>query len=516
MGGRLPPMSRKRGHQSVLVTVLFTDIVGSTEIGAELGDRKWRDLVRRHHAIVRRELKRFGGRELDTAGDGFFARFDRPADAIRCACAISDGVRELGIEIRAGLHLGEAEVLEHKVGGVAVNVGARVMGVAKGGEVLVSSTLRDAVAGSGFAFADHGTHRLKGIEGEWRLYEVTMVEGERRSLPLSAEEARTRREFGEALPVRRRRDRVLAGAAGALVVALVAAGLLTDALGGKEPGGAGGEELTNAERALVALVPPTLRSTCARAETTLPDATASVTCARGNYSVTYSRFGSAETMQGRFDAFAAAVTAPGGDCATDPAALHEYSVNGIARGEVACHVEDRRSGISTAASVIVWTDEELLVLARAVRDDGADLTLYEWWRTEAGPSSRSAMPEKDGTAELLTGFFEMEITEAEAGTDLGSADPSWVRTWTMKLSLEDGFAGMPTYPDDGGELLFAKPRTVIFYREGGLQGFGARCPSYQAVRWTERGDQVVFSHPEGHCREWNLDAVTFKPWTRIA
>src|SRR5688500_5754261 len=228
-------MSRKRGHQSVLVTMLFTDIVGSTEIGAELGDRRWRDLVRRHHAIVRRELKRFRGRELDTAGDGFFARFDRPADAIRCACAISDDVRELGIEIRAGLHLGEAEVLEHKVGGIAVNVGARVMGVAKGGEVLVSSTLRDAVAGSGFAFADHGTHRLKGIEGEWRLYEVTMVEGERRSLPLSAEEARTRREFGEALPVRRTRDRILAGAAGAVVVALVVAGILTNALGGEEP-----------------------------------------------------------------------------------------------------------------------------------------------------------------------------------------------------------------------------------------------------------------------------------------
>ena len=242
----LPQMSRKRGL-SVLVTVLFTDIVGSTEIAAELGDRKWRDLVRRHHAIVRRELKRFRGRELDTAGDGFFARFDRPADAIRCACAISDDVRELGIEIRAGLHLGEAEVMEHKVGGIAVNVGARVMGVAKGGEVLVSSTLRDAVAGSGFAFADHGTHRLKGIEGEWRLYEVTMVEGERRSLPLGAEEARTRREFAEALPVRRRRDRILAGAAGVLVVALVAAGILTNALGGEE---SARERSERAERAL--------------------------------------------------------------------------------------------------------------------------------------------------------------------------------------------------------------------------------------------------------------------------
>ena len=166
--------------------------------------------------------------------------------------------------------------------------------------------------------------------------------------------------------------------------------------------------------------------------------------------------------------------------------------------------------------MIVWTDEELLVLARAVRDDGADLTLYEWWRTEAGPLTSSASPEKDGEADLLTGLFEMEITKAETGTDLGSADPTWVRSWRMTLSLNNGFVGMPTYPDDGGILLFGKPKTLIFYREGGLAGFGADCPSYQAVRWTERGDQVVFSHPEGHCREWNLDAVTFKPWTRIA
>ena len=183
-----------------------------------------------------------------------------------------------GIEIRAGLHLGEAEVLEHKVGGIAVNVGARVMGVAKGGEVLVSSTLRDAVAGSGFAFADHGTHRLKGIEGEWRLYEVTMVEGERRSLPLSAEEARTRREFGEALPVRRTRDRILAGAAGALVVALVAAGILTNALGGEEPDAAGREGLTDAERSLLALVPEGFRSNCSSSTSPPPNATASVDC----------------------------------------------------------------------------------------------------------------------------------------------------------------------------------------------------------------------------------------------
>lgn len=270
------------------------------------------------------------------------------------------------------------------------------------------------------------------------------------------------------------------------------------------------------EHALVAVVPERLRSTCSRAGVTLPDATASVVCRSEHYSVTYSRFETPEDMQQRFEAFAAAVIAPGGDCANDPAASHQYTLTGIPRGDVACYVEDRRSGLSTAASVIVWTDEELLVLARAVRDDGADLTLYEWWRTEAGPATSFVFLEKDGEAGLLTGVFEMRITKAESGADAGKADPSWVRTWTMSLSLEDGFVGMPTYHEDGGTLLFAKPRTVIFYRQGGLQGFGARCPSYQAVRWAERGDQVEFSRPEGHCREYNLDAVTFKPWTRIS
>lgn len=507
-------MSPKRGT-SVLVTVLFTDIVGSTEIAAELGDRRWRDLVQRHHAVVRRALKRAGGRELDTAGDGFFASFERPADAIRCACAISDEVRELGLEVRAGLHLGEAEVLEGKVGGMAVNVGARVMGVAKGGEVLVSSTLRDAVGGSGFAFADHGAHRLKGIEGEWKLYEVTAVDGERRSLPLSAEESRTRREFTDAVPVHRRRDRVVAAVAGGLVVAVVAAGILTNAFGGDGPKSAEDPGLTEQERSLVAMVPSRLRSSCERADTPPPDATASVDCGREEYLVTYSRFDAVDEMQDRFGAFAAAVPSVVGNCAIDPSAVHRYSVNGIERGDVACYVEGRREGLGTATSVIVWTDEELLVLGRAVREDAADLTLYEWWRTDAGPSESSALAPKDGEAAFLDGIFEMEITEAEAGTEAGMADPSWVRSWTIRLSREQGFVGMPTYVEDGGVLLFGKPSTAILYREGGLQGFGADCPSYQAVRWEERGDQVVFSHPEGHCREWNLDVLTFKPWTRI-
>jgi class 3 adenylate cyclase/pimeloyl-ACP methyl ester carboxylesterase len=156
----------------VLATVLFTDIVGSTAKAIEVGDRRWRELVQRHHALIRRQLVRFRGTELDTAGDGFFASFDGPARAIRCACAITEGVRELGLEVRAGLHAGECEVIEGKVGGVAVHIGARVAGQAGPGEVVVSSTVRDLVVGSGIAFADRGEVELKSVPGAWRLSTV--------------------------------------------------------------------------------------------------------------------------------------------------------------------------------------------------------------------------------------------------------------------------------------------------------------------------------------------------------
>lgn len=156
----------------VLATVLFTDIVGSTERAARLGDRRWRELIEGHHALVRRELARFRGREIDTAGDGFLATFDGPARAIHCACAISDAVKPLGIEIRAGLHTGECEVMGERVGGIAVHIGARVAALAAPGEVLVSSTVKDLVAGSGLEFDDRGMHALKGIPGEWRLFAV--------------------------------------------------------------------------------------------------------------------------------------------------------------------------------------------------------------------------------------------------------------------------------------------------------------------------------------------------------
>jgi class 3 adenylate cyclase len=157
-----------------LATVLFTDLVGSTTRATELGDRRWRDLLEQHHAAVRREIERFDGSEMDTAGDGFFATFDGPARAIRCARSIIDAVRPLDLRVRAGLHTGEVEVLDGKVAGIAVNIGARVAARADAGEVLVSGTVRDLVAGSGLEFEDRGVAELKGVPGEWRLYAVAV------------------------------------------------------------------------------------------------------------------------------------------------------------------------------------------------------------------------------------------------------------------------------------------------------------------------------------------------------
>jgi class 3 adenylate cyclase len=156
----------------VLVTVLFSDIVGSTSMAAELGDTRWRQLLGEHHASVRRQLTRFRGVEIDTAGDGFFARFDGPARAIRCAQAIRDAVEEIGLQVRLGLHTGECEVLDGKVAGIAVAIGARVSAHAAAGEVLVSQTVKDLVAGSGIVFDDRGPAELKGVPGQWQLYAV--------------------------------------------------------------------------------------------------------------------------------------------------------------------------------------------------------------------------------------------------------------------------------------------------------------------------------------------------------
>jgi class 3 adenylate cyclase len=166
-------VGRQLTAHRVLATVVFTDIVGSTERAAELGDRAWQALLARHHALVRLRLGEFDGEELDTAGDGFFAAFDGPGRAIRCARALVEDIRSLGLEIRVGLHTGECERAGGHLSGIAVPVGARVATLARPGEVLVSRTVRDLVAGSGIEFEDRGVHELKGVPGEWRLYAVS-------------------------------------------------------------------------------------------------------------------------------------------------------------------------------------------------------------------------------------------------------------------------------------------------------------------------------------------------------
>lgn len=164
-GNRPAPEPRR-----VLATILFTDIVGSTLRAAELGDVRWHALLAEHNRVVRRLLERFGGREIRVVGDGFLATFDGPARAVRCAIAIRDGVRDLGLEIRAGLHVGEVEVQPDDIAGLAVHIGARVGALAEAGEILVSSTVKDIVVGSGLSFSDRGTHELRGVPGEWRLF----------------------------------------------------------------------------------------------------------------------------------------------------------------------------------------------------------------------------------------------------------------------------------------------------------------------------------------------------------
>ena len=220
----------RRDH--LLATVMFTDIVGSAEVATELGDRRWRVLLDRHHLIVRRALKRHGGKEIDNAGDGFFASFRDQADAIRCACEISDAVKELGIDIRAGLHVGQAEIVGRKLGGLAVNAGARLMSKAQPGEVLVSGVLRDLVGGSGFTFEDRGSRTLKGIPGEWHVFAVSAVEGAARQSPLEPTKAAELRSSIRPPPLMKRR--VGRAWAVAIIVAVLFIALLFTTNTGKQ------------------------------------------------------------------------------------------------------------------------------------------------------------------------------------------------------------------------------------------------------------------------------------------
>ena len=230
-------MQRRSGGRG-LGAVLFTDIVGSTAIAAEMGNTRWGELVARHHRILRRLIGRFDGHEVDTAGDGFFVTFERPADAIRCAVAATEAVRDLGIEIRAGVSFGELETSRQKPGGLVVNTAARVMSVGGPGEVLVPASVREIVPGAGITFAEHGVHQLKGLDGEFRLFGVTGVDGQEVVPPLEAEEAAERRR--EIFPADGRRWALLVGVAAGVLALIVGASLLLFGEDAEEPPDVGG------------------------------------------------------------------------------------------------------------------------------------------------------------------------------------------------------------------------------------------------------------------------------------
>jgi class 3 adenylate cyclase len=236
-------MQRRTGGRG-LGAVLFTDIVGSTAVAAEMGNTRWGELVARHHRILRGLIHRFGGREIDTAGDGFFVVFERPADAVRCAVAATEGVRGLGIEIRAGISFGELEMVGRKPGGLVVNTAARVMSVAGPGEVLVPASVREIVPGAGVTFAEHGVHQLKGLDGEFRLFGVTGIDGREVVPPLEEEEAADRRR--EIFPAGRRRWALFVGAGAGILALIVGASILLSDRG-KSPKAAGASRFSVAK-----------------------------------------------------------------------------------------------------------------------------------------------------------------------------------------------------------------------------------------------------------------------------
>lgn len=220
-------MVRRSQPGRALTTILFLDIVGSTEVAAELGDSRWRDLLHAFRRIVRAELKRHRGREQDTAGDSFFATFTQPLDAVRAAAGIVRGVQAIGLDVRCGLHFGETETIQAQPGGLAVHIGSRVMSLGGAADVHVTGTVRDLITGADVQLADAGSHALKGVPGEWQVWNVVGLDGTPLPGPLAVEQAAARRAESTAMPVARRRP-VLAGIA-LIGVVLVVGGVVAAA-----------------------------------------------------------------------------------------------------------------------------------------------------------------------------------------------------------------------------------------------------------------------------------------------
>ena len=280
-----------------------------------------------------------------------------------------------------------------------------------------------------------------------------------------------------------------------MVVALVAIGMLTDAFGGerKSEGGPRGPDT-----ALLAVVPDAFRPSCRVSGSPPPDATASVDCSDGDlYEVTYSRFASDDALERAFEAFASAADQTATDCSRDPSARGEYTVNRVRAGEVACYLEEGTSAGSTR-SVIVWTDEELAILGRAIRRDAADLTLFEWWRTEAGPWVTGARPPKDGDpASEIEGTFEAPGT-------------------SLTLTFFNGRYHESFFEDYGDSLvLYGKPSLILLFHESPPTTFGGTiCPTYEVYRYQIEGPRLRLRLLEGSCREYSSHDIDGKRWTR--
>lgn len=421
--------------------------------------------------------------------------------------------------------------MNEKVGGVVVNTGARIMSLGKAGEVLVSATVRDAVAGKGIVFVDHGVHQLKGLDGEFRVYDVSTVDGVARGLPLEPEDARRRR---ARLPsdVERRRPWWLVGAG---VVVLVAAAigiagslrendeLLTSTGSGTEDGRA----LSEGDREVIALVPQSFAASCIGTDPLPSGAVGSVTCADGDYEVRYDTYMDAGALESAFGTLTAGLEIPGGSCRDQRAAAGTYEIDGEPRGEVVCFVEP----VSPLAwgSTILWTDDAARILGRATREDvvdfqgnAADLSLYEWWRTSAGPvsSSNDSFRPKDDPAEQISGTFTSVITRRDVGpSNEGGADRRWVGTWTITLDGDTFVERLEgTYEITSG-LLWGKPDRMILERHylfPPLGGVTRTCGRLESVRWRLDGDRLVVSDPspEEACDDFRGVAV-FQPWQRV-
>ena len=445
---------------------------------------------------------------------------------------MSEGVRGFGLEIRAGLHLGEAEVMGDKVGGVAVNTGARIMSLGKAGEVLVSATVRDAAAGKGIVFVDHGVHQLKGLDGEFRVYDVTMVDGVARGLPLQPEEARRRRERHPAEVARPTPWWLVAAG----VVVLVAAGIgIAGALrsASDDPAVTGataaveGRALSEGDEQLIGLVPSMFANSCVATDPLPSEAVGSVTCTDGGYEVEYDTYTDAEALQGAFGTLTAGLEISQGSCRDRRAAAGTYEIDGQARGKVVCFVEQ----VSPLAwgSTILWTDDAGLILGRATREDVvdfpgnvADLSLYEWWRTSAGPatSSNDSFRPKDDPAELLSGAFRSVISRGDVGpSNEGGVDQGWVGTWTITLGEDTFVEELEGVYEVTSGLLWGKGNRMILVRDymfPPLGGITRQCHVLESVRWHLDGDRLVFSEPspEEECDDFRGVAV-FQPWQRV-